>query len=380
MRNRIPQAGFALLLSVLALAAASPVRADIVVGGTFTATGPNTPIGAPGKNAFAIFPETIAGQHVKYIGLDDACDSTLAAKNMRKLTEEDKVDVVVGTSCTPGCLAMADVAQERKTAQVCLAPLPPRNPWVFSVPQSAQIMIEGLVEHMKAHGAKSVAFIGFSDGWGDLNYDALNKLAPAAGIKVITNERYARADTSVTPQVLKMFSLNPDVVYVGASAAPAALPSIALAERGYKGQVYHSPAVANPDFLRVGGKAVEGSLVATGPFLVRDQLPDSNLSKKPGLEFARLYDARYGAGSVTPFGAYAWDVYLWLNAAIPVALKQGKPGTVEFRQALRDALENLHDVAGTHAIYSTSASDHSGVDARGRVIVRVENGAFRLVN
>ena len=371
------------ILSAMVLSAtlaATSAQAEIVIGGTFNATGPNAPIGVPGKNAFSLYPTSIAGQSIRYITLDDGCDPTLTAKNMRKLTEEDKVDVVVGSTCTPGCMSMGDVALERKTAHVCLSPIQVRNPWAFTLPQSPLLMVDGLVEHMKANAVKSVAYIGFSDGWGDLNYEALMKFSPPAGIKVLTNERFARADTSVTPQVLKMFSMNADAIYVGASAAPAALPSIALTERGYKGRVYHSPAVVNPDFLRVGGKAVDGSIVATGPFAVREQLPDSNPTKKPGLEFARLYDAKFGAGTVNPFAAYSWDAWLWLNAALPVALKRAQPGTPEFRQAVRDALESLQDVAGTHAVYSLSAGNHNGVDARGRVLVRVENGSFRLMN
>jgi len=366
-------------IAALLAAFASTVSADVVIGGTFTATGPNAPIGGPGKNAMAIYPSVIGGQAAKVIVLDDGCDPTVAARNMRKLVEEEKADVVIGSSCTPACLALAEIAAERKTAQICMAPVPIRNPWAFSLPQSAMLTTDAVVEHMKANGVKTAAFIGFADGWGDLNYDALMKLAPAAGIKVLANERYARNDTSVTAQVLKIIAAAPDAVYVGASAAPAALPSISLAERGYRGRVYHSPAVLNADFLRVGGKSVEGIIAPTGPFSVRDQLPDSNPTKRLSLEFARIYDAKYGPGTVNAFGAYAWDGYLWLNAAIPVAMKKAAPGTLEFRQALRDALEGLKEVPGTHAVYTLSPTDHNGVDRRGRVLVRVENGAFTLL-
>jgi len=367
------------LAGALAAGLAAAAHADIVIGGTFTATGPNAPIGGPGKNAMAIYPSVIGGQPVKVIVLDDACDPTVAARNMRKLVEEEKADVVIGSSCTPACLAVSEIAGERQTAQICMAPMPIRNPWAFSLPQSAMLTTDAVVEHMKASGVKTAAFIGFADGWGDLNYEALTRLAPAAGIKVVTNERFARNDTSVTAQVLKIIAANPDAVYVGASAAPAALPSISLVERGYRGQVYHSPAVLNPDFLRVGGRSVEGIIAPTGPFSVRDQLPDGSPAKRLSQEFARLYDAKYGPGTVNAFAAYAWDGYLWLDAAIPVAVKKARPGTPEFRQALRDALEGLNEVAGTHAVYTLSPSNHNGVDRRGRVLVRVENGAFKLL-
>jgi len=383
--KRIPEPG-RLLRSGLAAAAVFtlclPVAAsaaEVVIGASFNATGPNAPIGIPGRNAMLLYPSVIGGQQARVIVLDDACDPTTAARNMRKLVEEEKVDVVIGSSCTPGCLAMQEIAAERKTPQVCMSPVPIPNPWAFTVPQQPTLTTDAVVEHMKASGVKSVAFIGFSDGWGDLNYNSLVKLAPEAGIKVLTNERFARVDTSVSAQVLKMISVRPDAVYVGASAAPAALPSIALTERGFKGAVYHSPAVLNPDFLRVGGKAVEGIIAPTGPFAVWSQLPESNPTRKVSAEFAKLYDAKYGAGTVNAFGAYAWDGYIWLNAAIPQAMRKAQPGTAEFREALRDAFENMKEVVGTHGVYTLSPTNHNGMDRRARVLVRVENGAFKLL-
>ena len=368
-----------ILLAALSVSAATAAQADITIGGTFTATGPNASIGIPGKNTMEIFPDTIAGQKVKLVILDDGGDPSVAVRNARKFTQEDKVDVMIGSSSTPTCLALSDVALEAKTAQLCLAPIPVRNSWVFFVPQSVMIMVEGVVDHMKANGVRTAAFIGFSDGWGDQNYDALVKHAAGAGIKIIANERYARIDTSVNAQIFKIVAASPDAVFIGGASTPAALPQIALVERGYKGRVYHTHGVINADFLRVGGKALEGAIAPAGPFGLAAQLPDSNPIKKVALEYRKVYESKYGPNSANPFGAYAWDAWVWLNAAVPVALKKGQPGTPEFRQALRDAIEALKDVPGSHAVYSLSAGDHNGVDRRGRVMVRVDNGAFNVI-
>ena len=367
------------VVSLLAAFALSAAHAQLTIGGTFTATGNNASIGIPCKNTMEIMPATIAGQQVKYVILDDGGDPSVAVKNMRKLTQEDKVDVVIGSNSPPTCLAMNDVALEMKTAQLCLAPLPMRNPWAFSVPHAVPIMVDGVVGHMKANNVKTVAFIGFADVWGDQNYDAIMKLAPPAGIKVLGNERYARTDTSVNAQILKILAAGPDAVFIGGASTPGALPSIALAERGYKGRVYHTHGVINRDFLRVGGKALEGIVAPSGPFVVADQLPDSNPIKKVALAYKKSYEAKFGAGSANPFGAYSWDAYVWLNAAIPVALKKGKPGSPEFRTALREALESLKDVVGTNSVYNLSPGNHNGMDQGSRVLVRVENGAFKLL-
>ena len=208
---------------------------------------------------------------------------------------------------------------------------------------------------------------------------AIEKLAPAKGIKIVASEKYAQTDTSATPQVLKLMAANPDAVYIFSAGTPGALPHVELVKRGYKGLIYQTQGVANADFLRVGGKELEGSFMTVAPVLVADQLPDSNPVKAPGVDYVKRYEAKYGAGSRSLFGATAWDAHLWLNAAIPVALKKGKPGTEEFRLALRDAIEGLKEFVGTQGVFNLSATDHNGVDARSQVMVKVDGGQWKLV-
>src|SRR5690606_33271839 len=99
-----------------------------------------------------------------------------------------------------------------------------------------------------------------------------------AGIKLVATERFARADTSVTGQALKLTSANPDAVVVVASGSGAAMPQLALVERGYKGKIYQTHAAATRDLMRVGGKSVEGTFVSSGPVVVAEQLPANHPS------------------------------------------------------------------------------------------------------
>lgn len=370
------------VLAALACASLAAHAQTLTIGASITATGPNAAVGMPYKLLMEAMPPTLGGMPVKYVIVDDGGDPAVAVKNARRLVQDDKVDVIVGSTSTPTAVVIMDVAVETKTAQIAMAPVvipPEKRPFVFLVPQPVQLMVEGVVEHMKTAGVKSVGYIGYADGWGDLNWKILNDLAPGAGIKVTGGERYARADTSVTAQVIKLIAANPDAVYIGGAGTPAALPHLTLNERGYKGRVYHTHGTINRDFLRVGGKGIEGGVAPTGPVVVAEQLPDSNPVKKPGLEFIRLYDGKYGAGSRNPFGAYAWDALKLIEAALPAATKTAKPGTPEFRAALRDALEGLKNIAGAHGVYTMSPTDHNGLDARARVMVRVEGGEWKLI-
>jgi branched-chain amino acid transport system substrate-binding protein len=357
-------------------------RADVTIGVTLGATGPGASLVIHYKNAFQLMPKTLGGQPVRYIVLEDGSDATNAGKNARKLITEDNVDVVMGSNGVPSSLQIAQVAFETKTPYMVLTPIslpPDRYQWAFIVPQPTELMMGAVAEHIKANRVKSVGFIGFSDAWGDLMYKATEFHAGSHGYKVVTNERYARADTSVTGQVLKIISAKPDAVVIGGSGTGGALPHVALAERGYKGRIYHNHGTVNREFIKVGGKAVEGAIAPTGPLIVPEELPDSHPVKKVSLDFTKRYEATFGAGSRNAFAGYSADAVMLVGAAIPAAMKKAKPGTPEFRAALRDALENVKNVVGTHGVYNMTAKNHNGQDERARVLVRVEKGEWRLM-
>ncbi|MEW5891225.1 MAG: ABC transporter substrate-binding protein [Pseudomonadota bacterium] len=370
-------------LAVAAFVAVPAARAEITVGVSLGTTGPGSSLGIPYKNAFQLLPKTLGGEPVKYIILDDESKPDNAAKNARKFVTEDKADVIMGSNGVPSAAAMTQVAAESRTPMIALTPVPPLAPerahWTFIVPQTTELMMSAVVDHMKAKGIKTVGYIGFSDTWGDLVYNALMSLTPAAGIKVVTNERYGRADTSVTGQVLKVMAANPDAVVVGGSGSPGATPHIALAERGYKGPIYHNHGTVNLAFIQTGKKNVEGAIAPTGALIVPEELPAEFPTKAVSLEFTKRYEAAFGAGSRNAFAGYSHDAVALLGAAVPAALKKARPGTPEFRAALRDALENTRNVIGTHGVYNMSPSNHNGLDERARVLVRVENGEWRLL-
>ncbi len=373
----------AAILAALVVGAAG--AQDIKVGVTLSATGPAASLGIPERNTFPLLPQTIAGKKVQYIVLDDASDTTTAVKNARKLLTEDRVDVLVGSTITPNSLAMIDVAAENETPMISMAassrivePVDAKRRWVFKTPQNDQQMAFVIVSHMLAQGIKSVAFIGFADAYGEGWWNEFNKLAETRGLKVVANERYNRNDTSVTGQVLKMISAKPDAVLIAGSGTPAALPQKTLKERGYAGKIYQTHGVANNDFMRVCGKDCEGTFLPAGPVLVADQLANDHPVKKSALAYVEAYEKANGKGSVSTFGAHAWDTAVLLQAAIPVALKKAQPGTKEFRVALRDALEGVKNAAGAHGIFNMSPNDHLGLDQRAAVMIQIKDGKWVL--
>ncbi|HEX6364300.1 MAG TPA: ABC transporter substrate-binding protein [Albitalea sp.] len=361
---------------------AGAAQAEITVGVSLGITGPGASLGVHYRNAYQLMPKTLGNEPVRYIILDDASDPTNAAKNARKLVAEDRVDALMGSNGVPSAVQMAQVAAESKTPITVLTPAnlaPDVLHWSFIVPQPTGLMMSAVAEQLRKNNVKTVGYIGYSDTWGDLVYKALQDHAQKYGYKVVTNERYARADTSVTGQVLKIMAARPDAVVVGGSGTGGALPHVALRERGYKGRIYHNHGTVNREFIKVGGKAVEGAIAPTGPLIVPEELPANHATKKVSLEFTKRYEEVFGAGSRNAFAGYSWDAVMLVGAAIPAAMKKAKPGTPEFRAALRDSLENVKNVVGTHGVYSPTSKNHNGLDERARVLVRVEKGEWRLM-
>ncbi len=362
---------------------AASAQAEIKIGVIYSATGPGASVGMPQQRLMPVLPTTLGGEKVRYIELDDASDTTTAAKNAKKLTTENAIDVLVGPSLTTSSLAVLDVIAESGTPMISLAagaaivdPIDAKRTWAFKTPQSDAMMVALIVEHMAKSGSKRVGFIGVNDAYGEGWWRAFSKLAEGANIAIVGNERYARTDTSVTGQILKLLANTPDTVFIASFGTPAVLPQAALAERGFKGRVYQTHGVANNDFLRLGGKNVEGTLLPSGPVLVVEQLPADHPTRKQGTEFVTRYEALPGAGARSPFAVYLWDAVQILDKAIPVALKSAKPGSAEFRKALRDAIEGAKDVHGSNGVYSMSKSDHIGLDNRARVMVQIRDGKW----
>jgi len=368
-------------LSLLLLATFCP--AQIVIGVNLSTTGPGSSLGIPEKNALAFAPETVAGMSVRYVLYDDASDSTLALQNIKRLIQQDKVDMILGPSITTSTLGVIDTVAEYRTviistgsATQIVSPMDERRRWVFKTPADDTVYNEAMVEHMVKRGVKSVAIIAMDDPYGESNTKEFNRLAGPLGIKTLTVEKYNRGDTSVTPQVLRLLKGNPDAVFIIAVGTASALPQFALNERRYKGKVYHTGSVASAEFLRVGGKALEGAFVPTSPFVVAEQLPDSNPTKTQALRFAMEYEAKFGPRS--HFAGQIFDALGIMREALEKAAKSAKPGTPEFREAIRTAIENTKNFVGSSAIYTFSPTHHSGISLASMCVLRVENGAWKL--
>ena len=363
----------------------STATAQVKIGVIASSTGPTAVVGIPQKNSAALLPKRIGDLTVEYLVFDDASDATQSVIIVKKLLSEHKIDAMIGPSGSPNAVGVVQFMAESGTpmlapvgATAVVLPMDDKKRWVFKTTQNDQLIAEALIGHMVKNGVMTVGFIGFNDPYGDNWSMVFTALSQKAGIKIVASERFLRTDTSVTGQVAKLIGAKPDAVLVAAAGGPTVLPHTTLIDAGYKGRIYQTHGAASPDFLRLGGAKVEGTVLAASLMLVLGEMPDSVPSKTVAQEYIGAYEKMFGSKPAT-FGANVYDAGLLLTRAVPIAAKRGKPGTPEFRAALRDALETTRELVGTQGVYNMSAADHSGFDERGRVLITVKDGGWRLL-
>ena len=379
---------FAYRASVLAftLLAATAASAEIKIGAILSLTGPAASLGIPEKNTIDILPKKIGDEDVSYIILDDASDPSAAVRAARKLMDEDKVDIILGPSITPTSLAVIEVVAANQTAMISAAgsaviasPVEGNKQWAFKITPEEPTMAAYVFKQIENDGGKKIAFIGFNDAFGDSFIGAFKKVAEKRGLEVVADERFNSKDTSVTAQALAVLSAEPDAVIIGASGTPGVAPILELRNVGYDGPIYMNQGMANPDVLRVGKGGLEGVMFAVPPALIAEQLPDDNPIKAEALKFVTAYEGEYGPDSRSLFGATIWDAYLITANAVPAALEKAKPGTPEFRTALRDAIEETKELIGAQAVFNLSKTNHNGTDLRAETLVRIKGGKWVYV-
>jgi branched-chain amino acid transport system substrate-binding protein len=354
---------------------------EITIGISITTTGPAAALGIPERNALDFVTKEIAGVPLKVIVLDDGGDPTNATTNARRFVTESKADIIMGSSTTPSTIAVSNVANEAGIPHIGLAPFPitpERAKWSVTMPQPIPIMGKVIYEHMKTHNVKTVGYIGYSDSYGDLWLNDFKGQGVPMGMTLVDEERFARPDTSVAGQALKLVAANPDAILIGASGTAAGLPQAELRNRGYQGLIYQTHGAASMDFIRIAGKAAEGVLMASGPVMDPEDQPDSALTKRPGLALNKAYETKYGPSSRSQFAGHSYDAFLVLERVVPVALKKAKPGTPEFRDAIRQALITEREIAASQGVYNFTEKDRYGLDDRSRILLTVKDGKYVL--
>ena len=248
--------------------------------------------------------------------------------NARRFVTEDKVDMIFGGSITRCRRPSRRWRAGAKTPQLSIAPVgvpPEQERWVFRLPQGFTVMAHPIVEHMKKTGVKTVGFLGYTDAYGESWLKEFTAQAEKAGIKVVAVERFARTDTSVTPQALKLTSANPDAMLVVASGSGAAMPH--KAHRSSAATRARSTRPMPPPrrtWCASAARTSKAAFVVSGPAVIAEQLPDNHPSKKVAVDFVTKYEEAYGTGSRNQFAGHAYDAQIVLREGAARGAEEGQ--------------------------------------------------------
>lgn len=365
--------------TVVSVIAALQAQAEIVVGGTFSLTGPAAALGTSFQRTLPLLPKEIAGEPVRYVIVDDGSDPSAAVRNVRKLINENHVDVLIGPTNAATGYAIAPVLGELKVPLISGTALDlfgDKSEWFINLSTPITMWVAQIVNHMKDSGLKKVAFVGYNDVYGDTAFAAFKKDCAEAGLEIVADERFARSDTSFVGQALRISTAKPDGVFIAASGSPAVLPNVTLRERGYNKPLYNAPVAVSQDFLRLGGSKVEGVISAAYLIAVPHQIPDSNPSKKAVTELFDEFTKMYPNMQPDTQNPTAYDSGVVLKMVATEALKVAKPGTEEFRVAIRDRLHTINGLVGSVGVYQFKPGQPYGVQENSIVFVNVKDGKW----
>ena len=367
-----------LALFSLPAGAQEPIR----IGAFLAVTGPAAFLGDPEQKTLELYVEKmnaaggLLGRKLQLIAYDSAGDAEKARGFVKRLIEQDKVDLIVGGSTTGETMAAVPLAEAAGMPFVSLAGavviVEPVKKWVFKTPHTDRMACEKVFIDMRARGATRAALISGSGGFDRSMRAECLKVAGKHGVEIVADETYGASDTDMTAQLAKI-KANPAVQAVlnaGFGQGPA-IVTRNYRQLGIAAPLYQSHGVASKQYVKLSGDAAEGVRLPAAALLVADTLPDSDPQKKVVSDYKQSYEARYKE-EVSTFGGHAYDGLMLFVEAIRRA------GSLD-KAKVRDALEATRGYVGTGGVVNMSAQDHMGLDLSAFRMLEVSKGDWQLV-
>ncbi len=386
MRKRLITLTLVFSLGVMLLAAGcakGPEAEPYVVGGIFSITGPASYLGEPERNTMEMLAEAInagggiKGHPLKVVIYDDEGDVTKARLHAEKLITKDAALAIIGPSLTHTSMTVLDTTQKAKVPLIsCAAGIGITAPaaerkWVFKTPQTDQMAVSRIYQYLQKKELKKVAILTVSTGFGVSGKEQLNALAPKFGIELVAQEVFGEKDTDMTPQLTKIRGAAAQVIVCWGTGPAPALVAKNMKQLGLQLPLFQSHGAASQKFIELAGDAGEGIIMPAGKLAIFAQLPDADPQKAVCKEYAEKYRAKFKA-PVSSFGGYAYDALKMLTKALEQAGKD--------KEKIRSALEGVKNYVGVSGIFNMSPEDHNGLTPGAFVMVKIEKGAFKMID
>jgi branched-chain amino acid transport system substrate-binding protein len=372
-----------LALASLSLAFAAPAQTPpIRIGAFLSVTGPAAFLGDPEQKTLELYIEKlnasggVLGRKLELVAYDSAGDAEKARGFVKRLIEQDRVDLLVGGSTTGETMAAVPLAEAAGVPFISLAGavviIEPVKKWVFKTPHTDRMACEKVFVDMRARGATRAALISGAGGFDSSMRAECLKVAAKHGVEIVADERYGAGDTDMTAQLAKIKAAPgvQAVLNAGFGQGPAIVTKN-YRQLGIAVPLYQSHGVASKQYVKLAGDAAEGVRLPAAALLVADTLPDADPQKKVVTGYKRDYEDRFKQ-EVSTFGGHAYD---GLMLAVEAVRRAGSTD----KARVRDALESIHGYVGTGGVVNMSAQDHMGLDLSAFRMLEVRNADWTLV-
>ena len=351
---------------------------DIKIGVVLDITGAGASLGVPERQTIEMLADQVNaaggvnGRKVKLYIEDNQSTEDGAAKATTKLLTTEKVDILLGASRTGPSLAMRPIAEKAEKPMVSLAAnakIVDGSKWVFKTAQNDKVVLEKMVDDMKAKGITQVAVARDASGFGEGIPEMLAEVGKAAGITVVKVEKFAPDATDFTSQMTNLRASNPQAVLIWGIPPAAGLAQKAYKQLGLNVPVYQSHGIGNQAFLDTAGDTADGLRAPLGRMLVASQLKDDDPQKPVVTKFIADFKAKYNANPST-FAGHAYDGFM-------IAVESLKKAGTDPNK-LRDAIEATSKWPGISGVFTMTPTDHSGLTKDALMIVTVDNKAWKV--
>ena len=377
-RNRL----FALTLGATMLASAAVQAADPIKIGTFlSVTGPASFLGDPELRTLQMYVDElnagggVLGRKLELVHYDTAGQAKEAVTFVKRLIQNDAVDVIVGGSSTGDTMAAIPEVEKAEIPLLSLAGgveiVEPVKKWVFKTPHTDRMAAIRIFEDMKKRGITKLALITGDGGFDKSGRKQVLELAPKYGLEIVADESYGNKDTDMTTQLTKIRATDAQAILnFGFGAAPA-IVTRNVRQLGIALPVYQSHGVASKKFIEMAGDAAEGVRLPAAALVVAEQLADTDPQKKVLLDYKTRFEAKHG--EVSTFGGHAYD-----GLFIAVEAIERAKGTDKAK--VRDEIERTKGFVGTAGVFNMTPEDHMGLSVDAFKLLEVRKGNWVIID
>ena len=278
-------AGAAALLAAQGAWAQEPIR----VGAFLSVTGPAAFLGDPELKTLELYVERlnaeggVLGRKLQLVSYDDAGDAEKARTFVKRLIEQDKVDLIVGGSTTGATMAAVPLIEQAGVPFVSLAGavviVEPVKKWVFKTPHTDRMACEKIFVDLQARKITKVALISGSGGFDKSMRGECLKVAPKYSIEFVADETYGATDTDMTAQLSKIKGSGAMAVLNAGFGQGPAIVTRNYRQVGLTLPLYQSHGVASKEYVKLSGAAADGVRLPAAALLVAEQLAAGDAQK-----------------------------------------------------------------------------------------------------